>query len=180
MDRTSHRPPTPFVYRGFRLLHKTMFEPDGLLFKPMRSLSQAIGGSWVEEPFTRLEHIGKAITNDCLHCGDCGLADVAYICPTSQCPKGQRNGPCGGSYQGWCEVHPGKKQCIYVRAYTRLRHYGEEDTLMDHQIPPVDYDLWQTSSWLNYFLGRDHTAKRLGIEAPLKRPMDGAPTESPS
>ncbi|MBC7237979.1 MAG: methylenetetrahydrofolate reductase C-terminal domain-containing protein, partial [Chloroflexi bacterium] len=174
VDRAK-RPPTPLAYRGFRLLHKTMFEPKGILFKPMRALAELIDGSWAEEPFTRLEHIGKGITNDCLHCGDCGLPDVAYICPMSQCPKGQRNGPCGGSYQGWCEVYPGKKKCIYVRAYQRLKHYGEEEELVDHQVPPVDYDLWQTSSWLNFYLGRDHTAKRLGIEPPKKKAKAGSP-----
>jgi len=72
----------------------------------------------------------------------------------------------GASYLGWCEVHPNTKKCIYVRAYPRLKHYGEEDQLVDHQVPPVDYDLWQSSSWLNFYMGRDHTAKRLGIEPP--------------
>jgi len=28
--------------------------------------------------------------------------------------------------------------------------------------------LWQTSSWLNFYMGRDHTAKRLGIKPPQK------------
>ena len=120
----------------------------------------------LEEVIRSAEQAGKAITNDCLHCGDCGLPDVAYICPTSQCPKGQRNGPCGGSYLGWCEVHPNTKKCIYVRAYPRLKHYGEEDQLVVHQVPPVDYDLRQSSSWLSFYMGRDHTAKRLGIEPP--------------
>ena len=165
VDRSKNRPRTPLSYRGFRLLHNTVFEPDGIFFKPMMAMSKAIDGSRVEEAFTRMEYVGKAVTNECLHCGDCGLPDCAYICPTSQCPKGQRNGPCGGSYQGWCEVHPDKKRCIYVRAYTRLKHFGNEDSLVEHQVPPADYDLWQTSSWLNYFMGRDHTGKRLGIGA---------------
>jgi methylenetetrahydrofolate reductase (NADPH) len=168
VDR-SHRPPTPLVYRGFRLLHNTMFDQKGILFGPMRALSQAIDGSAFEDAFTRLEHIGKAITNECMQCGDCGLPDVAYICPTSQCPKGQRNGPCGGSFEGWCEVYPNKHKCIYVRAYPRLKHFGQEDTLGAYHVPPVDHSLRQTSSWLNYYLGRDHTAKRLGIKPPEKK-----------
>jgi methylenetetrahydrofolate reductase (NADPH) len=167
VDR-SHRPPTPLAYRGFRLLHHTVFEPKGMLFKPMRSLSKAVDGSWFEETFNRLEHIGKVITNECMHCGDCSLPDVAYLCPMSQCPKRQRNGPCGGSNEGWCEVYPGERRCIYVRAYQRLKHYGEEDSLGENQVPPPDYSLQHTSSWLNYFMGRDHTAKRIGIEPPDK------------
>jgi methylenetetrahydrofolate reductase (NADPH) len=169
VDRSQDRPPRSLAYRGFRLLHNTMFESEGILFKPMRRLAEAIDGSGFEDAFTRLEHIGKGITNECLHCSDCALPDVAYICPMSQCLKGQRNGPCGGSYQGWCEARPYKKRCIYVRAYNRLKSYGEEDTLMSYQVPPVDYDLWQTSSWLNFFLGRDHTAKRLEIQPPEKK-----------
>jgi methylenetetrahydrofolate reductase (NADPH) len=168
VDR-SHRPPTPLVYRGFRLLHNTIFEPKGIFFKPMRAMSGAIDGSALEDAFNRIEHIGKVLTNECMHCGDCGLPDVAYLCPMSQCPKGQRNGPCGGSFEGWCEVHPNKRKCIYVRAYPRLKHYGKEDTLRAYEVPPVDHSLRRTSSWLNYFMGRDHTAKRLGIQPPEKK-----------
>jgi methylenetetrahydrofolate reductase (NADPH) len=166
VDRSQDRPPTPLAYRGFRLLHKSIFEPSGILFGPMRSMSAAIDGTWFEEPFNRLEHIGKVITNECMHCGDCSLPDVAYLCPMSQCPKRQRNGPCGGSAEGWCEVYPGERRCIYVRAYQRLKHYGEEDALGENQVPPPDHSLRRTSSWLNYFMGRDHTAKRIGIVPP--------------
>ena len=163
VDRSSDRPGAPLGYRGFRLLHSTIFEPGGLFFGPMGALARAIDGSRVEHLFTRLEHIGKQVTNECLHCGDCALFDVAYLCPMSQCPKGQRNGPCGGSFEGWCEVYPNERQCVYVRAYGRLKHYGEEDELGERHVPPVNYDLRRTSSWLNYYLGRDHTAKRLGV-----------------
>jgi methylenetetrahydrofolate reductase (NADPH) len=168
VDR-SHRPPTPLAYRGFRLLHNALFEEESILFKPMRAMSKAIDGSFLEHPFTRLEHIGKEATNECMHCGDCSLPDVAYLCPMSQCPKGQRNGPCGGSFEGWCEVYPDEKKCVYVRAYDRLKHYGEDESLRAYQVPPVNYDLLHTSSWLNYFMGRDHTAKRLGLEPPGKK-----------
>ncbi len=169
VDR-SQRPPTPLVYRGFRLVHHAIFEPKGLLFQPMRRLSGIIDGSRVEEAFNRLEHIGKVISNECMHCGDCALADVAYLCPMSQCPKGQRNGPCGGSFEGWCEVYPDERQCVYVRAYQRLKHYGEEESLAAYQVPPPDNSLRRTSSWLNYFVGRDHTAKRVGIAPSGEKP----------
>ncbi|HSB05328.1 MAG TPA: methylenetetrahydrofolate reductase C-terminal domain-containing protein, partial [Thermodesulfobacteriota bacterium] len=102
----------------------------------------------------------------CMNCGDCGLFDIAFLCPMSQCPKNQRNGACGGSYEGWCEVYPNEKQCIWVRAYDRLKAYHEEETIGGYIVPPCNWDLWQTASWLNFFLGRDHTAKRLGIKPP--------------
>jgi methylenetetrahydrofolate reductase (NADPH) len=169
VDRTVDRPGTPLSYRGFRLLHNTIFEEKGLLHKPMGTFSRWVDGSWFEHAFTRLEHIGKEISNECMHCGDCALGDIAYMCPFSQCPKGQRNGPCGGSYEGWCEVYPNEKQCIYVRAYNRLKHFGEEESLVAYQVPPIDHTLRATSSWTNFFMGRDHTAKRLGIEPPAKK-----------
>jgi methylenetetrahydrofolate reductase (NADPH) len=166
IDRSQDRPSVPLSYRGFRLLHNSVFEETGFLHKPMGALWRAVEGSAFEHAFTRLEHIGKEITNECMHCGDCALGDIAYLCPFSQCPKGQRNGPCGGSFEGWCEVYPGEKQCIYVRAYNRLKHFGEEESLVAYQVPPVDYSLFGTSSWINYFLARDHTSKRLGMEPP--------------
>ena len=166
VDRSLDMPRVPLEYRGFRLLHNTVFEHDGLLHKPMGAFSRAIDGSRFEHAFTRLEHIGKEISNECMHCGDCALGDVAYMCPMSQCPKGQRNGPCGGSFEGWCEVYPGEKQCIYVRAYNRLKPFGEEESLVAYHVPPIDHTLHGQSSWLTYFLARDHTSKRLGMEPP--------------
>ena len=167
-DRSGKRPRSPLSYRGFRLLHRLMFEEKGILYRPMSALARSIDGSFAEHAFTRLEQLGKLFSNDCMHCGDCAIFDVAFICPMSQCPKNQRNGPCGGSVDGWCEVYPGKKQCVYVRAYNRLKHYGEEATLEQVQVPPADFDLLHTSSWLNFYMGRDHTAKRLGIAPPTK------------
>jgi methylenetetrahydrofolate reductase (NADPH) len=76
----------------------------------------------------------------------------------SQCPKNQRNGPCGGSYHGWCEVHPNEKKCIWVKAYSMLKAYNEEGQLDKLYLPPVNWDLYQTSAWYNYFTGRDHSA----------------------
>ena len=70
------------------------------------------------------------------------------------------------SLDGWCEVYPGKRKCIYVRAYQQLKHFGEEDQLGAYQVPPPDNSLRRTSSWLNYFMGRDHTAKRIGLKPP--------------
>ena len=169
VDRSKDRPPAPASYKVFRVLHNAMFETKGFLFKPMQKLARAVDGTSMEHAFTRVEHFMKVMTNECMHCGDCALFDLAYLCPMSQCPKNQRNGPCGGSYEGWCEVYPNEKQCIYVRAYPRLKSHGAEDTLGAYIVPPVDYDLRFTSSWINFYLGRDHTAKRLGIKPPEKK-----------
>ena len=116
----------------------------------------------------------KSLLYGCKDCGDCALFDVAYLCPVSQCPKDQRNAPCGGSYEGWCEVYPDEKQCVWVRAYLRLKSEGKEDEIEKTITPPCNWNLWQTSSWINYFLGRDHSSQRRGI-----RPPDYAKPEDP-
>jgi methylenetetrahydrofolate reductase (NADPH) len=139
-----------------------MFEPGKKLYGFMRWLISKVAGTKMENIFHKLEHLTKVVIFDCHDCGDCALIDVAYLCPMSQCPKNQRNGACGGSFEGWCEVYPGKKRCIYVRAYARLKKYGEEVQLNTDSVPPCNWDLHQTSAWINYYLGKDHTSKRQG------------------
>lgn len=147
-----------FYSFSFRLMHETLFDRRGMLFRPMRWLAKKMDGSSMEEAFTRIEHLVKTATNNCQQCGDCALLDIAYICPMSQCPKNQRNGPCGGSIDGYCEVYPGKKKCFWVRSYELLKPYHQEDALAERIIPPVNWDLHHTSSWMNYYLGKDHSA----------------------
>ncbi|MFP4136425.1 MAG: methylenetetrahydrofolate reductase C-terminal domain-containing protein [Candidatus Acetothermia bacterium] len=158
------RPRKGVVNSLFRLMHNQLFEPNGLFFTPMRTLLKWIDGTWVEEPFQAFERIIKTITNDCQECGDCALTEMAYVCPMSQCPKEQRNGPCGGSRDGMCEVYP-EKQCVYVRTYNRLKEYGDQEQLKE-RVPPNYWELRHTSSWLNYWLGRDHASEKAGIEPP--------------
>jgi len=121
-------------------------------------------GSRLETILHKLEYLLKTLLYDCRDCGDCALVDAAFLCPMSQCPKHQRTGPCGGSYQGWCEVYPGRRKCIYERAYVRLKSDGQESRLETITVPPCNWELNSSSAWLNFFLGKDHTAKRLGIE----------------
>jgi methylenetetrahydrofolate reductase (NADPH) len=117
----------------------------------------------LEKSFHTFEHGVKVGLYGCQDCGDCAIFDVGYLCPMSQCPKGQRNAPCGGSFEGWCEVYPYEKQCVWVRAYQRLKASHREDTIGENIVPPCNWELWQTSSWVNYFLGKDHVSKRSGI-----------------
>jgi methylenetetrahydrofolate reductase (NADPH) len=99
----------------------------------------------------------KRLLYDCQECGDCALFNLAYLCPMWECAKCQRNGPCGGSRGGMCEADA-EKQCVWVRAYERLGGAGSLDSLKEY-LPPVDHSLAKTSSWGNYFLGKDHTGR---------------------
>ena len=93
----------------------------------------------------------------CRDCGDCSLPDIGELCPESQCVKNQRNGPCGGTKAGKCEILD--KQCIYLRAYDRLKLYGEEENMLIRPVVFKDASLQGTSSWANTFAKRDHYAE---------------------
>jgi len=149
-----------WTYGFSRFFHKLMFEPGKKLYGVMRKTCGAVAGSKLEKSFHKLEHLTKVVIFDCKDCGDCALMDVAYVCPMSQCPKNQRNGACGGSFEGWCEVYPGKKHCVYVRAYARLKKHGEEAQLEKNIVPPCNWDLYQSSSWINFYTGKDHASKK--------------------
>jgi len=103
------------------------------------------------------ERMGKAALYRCKDCGDCSLPDVAFLCPESQCAKNQRNGPCGGSRDGRCEVD-GIGECVWLRAYARRAADGTADALLAHAPVVQDQGLRGTSSWANFWLGRDHAA----------------------
>ncbi|MGB8720967.1 MAG: methylenetetrahydrofolate reductase C-terminal domain-containing protein, partial [Desulfobacterales bacterium] len=88
-------------------------------------------------------------------CGDCAIQHVAFLCPESQCPKHIRNGACGGSRDAMCEVRP-ERQCVWYRAYNRWAAVGQAHRMASACIPPRMWELNRTSSWLNFYLGRDH------------------------
>ena len=44
---------------------------------------------------------------------------MEYVCPMT-CPKNLRNGPCGGTLNGQCEVIP-EQACIWVEVYKRAQ-----------------------------------------------------------
>ena len=158
-----NRPTKPRKSPGYaimRFFHHLIFTPDAPLFRPAKWFFKKIEGTRLEGPVTEWEYWIKFASSRCRRCGDCTLLEVAFLCPHSQCPKYLFNGQCGGPLEGWCEVYPQKKKCIYVRAYNRLKPYGEEESLKEGYTPPRNWALDQTSSWVNYFLGRDHHSQK--------------------
>ena len=127
------------------------------------------------KPLRALERVSKSILYQCKDCGDCSLPDIAFLCPESQCAKNQRNGPCGGTREGLCEVD-GYGDCIWLRAYERLKHDGKEQDLLKHAPAVQDQELRGTSAWANNWLGRDHAAKKadaLAVKAVLEKNESG-------
>ncbi len=168
----------PFIYRFSRLAHGLVFNEKSWRFRILQPFARWVDRSpRLRHLFEFSEHLAKVVLFHCMNCGDCALFDTAYVCPMSQCPKNQRNGACGGSFEGWCEVYPNEQKCIWVQAYERYKAYGEEAKIGAYIVPPCNWDLWQTSSWLNFYLGRDHTSKRLGIRPPQREPQTKGPGE---
>lgn len=153
-------------YSFMRGMHGLLFTPNKKLFGMMREIYHSAEGKKRLKRMHALEHIAKVVMLDCKDCGDCAMLDLAYLCPMSQCPKNQRNGACGGSFNGWCEIYPNEKKCLWVRAYARLKKYREEGSLDVPMVPPANWDFYQTSSWSNFYLGKDHSAPILGIKRP--------------
>jgi methylenetetrahydrofolate reductase (NADPH) len=91
------------------------------------------------------------------------LEAAIYTCPMTQCPKCQRNGPCGGSTDSWCEVYPGQRYCIHYKAYHRLKKYHELYKIDSFITPPNNWDFYETSGWSNYTHERDNAAHRINL-----------------
>jgi methylenetetrahydrofolate reductase (NADPH) len=149
----------PAAYRFNRLVHRVAFEPGSAGFRAAGRVYRAVERVHLGHVAHVAEQAIKIPMFDCRDCGDCSLPEIAYLCPESQCVKNQRNGPCGGSRDGECEI-PGRA-CIWARAYERLRPYGEDTTMLDRPPAIPDNALRRTSAWANTYLSRDHVTRRL-------------------
>lgn len=147
-------------YRLSRLVHRLAFTRDKGLYGFMRRLFTR----WDKKPGMTgrlalgVERTSKRLLYGCEDCGDCSLPECAYLCPRHSCSKCGRNGPCGGSAGGRCELDD--KECFWARVYERLKSYGEAETMLDRLPAFYDSRLKNTSSWANFYLGRDHTAEK--------------------
>jgi methylenetetrahydrofolate reductase (NADPH) len=169
-ERSRSSPPAPAFGRSespltvtdrilfplMRASHNLFFNADApaapLIRGVCRLLDRNIGG----RVFTHLvEHPAKRLLLGCLQCGDCAIQHVGFLCPESGCPKHTRNGACGGSRSGMCEVYPQRK-CVWFRAHCRLARYGDIADMCKGCVPPRMWELNNTSSWINFHLQRDH------------------------
>jgi methylenetetrahydrofolate reductase (NADPH) len=148
------------TYQLSKWMHDTIFASGTACARWGAKLCANSKDPWQgPKPLRALERVSKSILYKCKDCGDCSLPDIAFLCPESQCAKNQRNGPCGGTREGRCEVD-GYGDCIWLRAYERLKHDGKEQDLLKHAPVVQNQELRGTSAWANNWLGRDHTAKR--------------------
>jgi methylenetetrahydrofolate reductase (NADPH) len=161
LESLKHPPKTRNVTLGYRFsrgIHATFFERG----RGMYGLMQRLFRRWDKKPgvFGRLafatEKASKRLVYGCQDCGDCSLPDCAYLCPKHACSKSGRNGPCGGSACGRCELDD--KDCFWARVYERMKYSGESERLLDRPIVLYNANLKDTSSWANTYLDRDHHA----------------------
>lgn len=90
------------------------------------------------------EKVIKGPLFGCRMCGNCMLQETAFICPM-ECPKGARNGPCGGSTSEGCYVDE-TRPCIWYQIYDRAFKMGREEMLLE-VLPPLDWDKVGTETW---------------------------------
>ncbi len=92
----------------------------------------------------------------CQMCGDCVLDLTAGICPVTTCPKGLLNGPCGGMWDGMCEVLT-DRECTHVRIQRRLAEQGR--TAAHSVVPPKDFSAKLKPGSVNLREGRARTGR---------------------
>ena len=102
--------------------------------------------SWFYRIFFGVERWFKERLFGCHSCGQCVVRTMPFVCPM-QCPKQLRNGPCGGSVNGNCEVYP-DRDCIWTRIHDKSEILGRTDKLETIQ-PAVDWSLYNSSAILN-------------------------------
>jgi methylenetetrahydrofolate reductase (NADPH) len=130
------------------------------IFTPARRWQPAFR-PFKREPLGRralasIELMVKGPMFGCRMCGNCLLQETAFICPM-ECPKGVRNGPCGGSTVEHCYVDE-TRPCIWYKIYDRAFKMGREEMLLE-VLPPLDWDKTGGETWLDVF---DQT-KEVGV-----------------
>jgi methylenetetrahydrofolate reductase (NADPH) len=96
--------------------------------------------------FTALERAIKGGLFSCRMCGNCILQETAFVCPMT-CPKGLRNGLCGGASPDHCEVDP-SRPCTWYKIYERAEKMGRLDDLLEINAP-IDGNRAGHETWID-------------------------------
>jgi hypothetical protein len=76
----------------------------------------------------------------CSCCSDCVIDDYGGVCPITRCPKGQVNGPCGGSDEGKCEVDS-EQECVWSVIVARFDKVGDKVGIGEKMAPLKNYQV---------------------------------------
>ncbi len=119
------------------------------IFSPPRyqpPFSPAQRESTAMRAFTAFEKSIKGALFGCRMCGNCILQETAFICPMT-CPKGLRNGLCGGATPEQCEVDP-SRPCTWYAIYERAEKMGRLDKLLEINAP-IDGNRAGHETWID-------------------------------
>ncbi len=114
-------------------------------------LEKAFQNRAFSKTFFVVERKAKEWLFDCQSCGNCVLSHTGFVCPM-RCPKGQRNGPCGGAMDGMCEVDMSKR-CVWDEVWESTVQLDRVDLLVNNYEGPPDWRLYGTSAWENMVVG---------------------------
>ncbi len=139
-----------YSVRLWAVRHARLFERVYSLFEPvlvkLHPIWNKVGYQRAEHPVGKVEQLCKGLLFDCKMCGQCALSSTGMSC-SRNCPKGLRNGPCGGvRLNGNCEVYA-ERRCVWVEAWAGSRRMKNGDRIFAVQ-QPVDHRQQGTSSWL--------------------------------
>ncbi len=138
-------------------VHNLFFAGKGVFFSLFKTFSTFCSEKTIlYRVYNGIEHLIKKMLFGCRMCGDCTLSESGYLCPQSGCPKRMINGPCGGSINGYCEVYPNQKRCFWVKVFEKLPDTSYESIKENELLPPKNWSLAESSSWINYYTGKDH------------------------
>lgn len=144
------------------LLERVYRALEGVL-RALRPLARAIGFERLQKPMAGLESAIKGFLFDCRMCGRCALSLSGMSCPMN-CPKGVRNGPCGGvRADGTCEALQGMP-CVWVEGWKGSL------CMSSGRLPlapsaPAEWNLAGRSTWVDVMAGEKAPA-RAAAEAP--------------
>jgi len=111
--------------------------------------------SFCQRLLVAVERAVKGPLFGCRMCGNCMLQETAFIC-SMECPKGIRNGPCGGSTPARCYVDE-TRPCIWYKIYERAFNMGREEKLLE-VLPPLDWGKVGGETWGDVL----HQIRRVG------------------
>ena len=156
--------PKKFRQRVFNFMHHWLLDPDYRGFHVFKRVMSFFGTGKGKGLFYKLfnacEKPVKYLMFDCQTCGDCFLPEDFSWCTMGGCEKGMSNAPCGdATVDGRCGNNLDR---ICIGEYIYEAAAAEKDGLQKLRTTinkPRNPALADTSSILNYLLGKDHARK---------------------
>jgi len=143
--------------RTYHLLEKSL--------RALRPVARAIGVARLEKPVAGVERSVKGLLFDCKMCGECVLSSNGMACPMN-CPKGVRNGPCGGVREnGMCEANP-ELRCVGLEGWRGASRMSAGRPA-DVPTAPAEHNRAGRSTWVP-LIDHDKPASTLTNAAPMQ------------